>query len=38
MFRLSSFLHSLANFDDEYDGIKHWYLGLTDVGKKQYET
>jgi len=29
--RLSSFLHSLANFDEDMSGIKHWFIGLTDL-------
>jgi hypothetical protein len=33
MLRLSSFLHSLVDFEEEVSGIKYWYLGLTDLGK-----
>jgi len=30
--RLSAFLHSLANWDEDVSGIKYWFLGLTDLG------
>jgi len=30
--RISSFLHSLANWDEDVSGIKYWFLGLTDLG------